>query len=83
MLVLVALTRGYFDEIKVFDVQWAEERMFEIFRLQFGDILNEIRDKKDIGPELDERLNAALTEIFAKLKQEANEKADAAGAKES
>ena len=63
--VIFAGTRGYLDPLAVTDVQRFEDELLRVLRDKHGDILDEIRRKKELSGELEERLSKAIDD-FAK-----------------
>ncbi len=63
VLSLFAGTRGYLDKYPVAAVLDYEKQMFEFVESKYPEILSEIRDKKDISPELDAKMKEALNEF--------------------
>ncbi|MDR0882048.1 MAG: F0F1 ATP synthase subunit alpha [Candidatus Adiutrix sp.] len=63
VLTLFAGTRGYLDKYPVSSVLDYEKQMFEFVDSKYPDILTEISRTRDISPELDTRIKAALTEF--------------------
>jgi F-type H+-transporting ATPase subunit alpha len=68
VLVLFAGTRGYLDKYPVSAVLDYEAKMLEFVTSGHADILEEIKTKKDISPELDKKIRAALDEFAAVYK---------------
>ncbi len=60
VVVIFAGTRGYLDPLPVSDVQRFEEELLRVLRDKHGDILGEIRDKKELTADLEERLTSAV-----------------------
>jgi len=60
VVVIFAGTRGYLDPLSVSDVQRFEEELLRVLRDKHGDILGEIRDKKELTADLEERLTSAV-----------------------
>jgi F-type H+-transporting ATPase subunit alpha len=63
VLSLFAGTRGFLDRYPVSAVAEYEKRMFEFIETKYPGILKEIRELKDIPPELDARIKEALSEF--------------------
>ena len=53
-------TRGYLDGLEVGDVGRFEEEMLRYLRDQHGDILDTIRDEKELSDATEEKLKSAL-----------------------
>ena len=63
VLSLFAGTQGFLDEFPAESVSDYEPQMHEFFDSKYRDLLDEIRDKKEMSEELMEKLKAALTEF--------------------
>ena len=63
VMTLFAGTRGYLDKYPVSAVLDYEKQMFEFIESKYADILTELREKKDISPELDQKMKDALNEF--------------------
>jgi F-type H+-transporting ATPase subunit alpha len=63
VVVLYALTNKFFADINVEQVLHCEDFMLEYFKTKAPDILQDIREKKELVPELEERLKAALEKV--------------------
>ena len=63
--VIFAGTRGYLDPLEVSDIQRFEDELLRALRDKHADILDEIRDKKELSSDLEDRLTKALDD-FAK-----------------
>ena len=60
VLVLYVLTKHYLDDVKPEDVKALQLDFIEHIKSSHGDILSELRDKKAISDELDEKLKNAV-----------------------
>ncbi|KUK11102.1 MAG: ATP synthase subunit alpha [Clostridia bacterium 41_269] len=60
VIVIFAGTNGYLDDIPVEAVRKFEKEFLEFVRKEHSDILNEIRDKKEISKELDQRIRQVI-----------------------
>ena len=69
VVVLYAGTRGYTDEIPVNKIQEFEHQYIESMRSTGIEILNGIRDARQITKELEEKLAAFLKKFVAQFKQ--------------
>ncbi|MBI0082103.1 F0F1 ATP synthase subunit alpha [Commensalibacter sp. M0402] len=69
VVVLYAGTRGYTDEIPVNKIQEFEHQYIESMRSSGIEILNGIRDARQITKELEEKLAAFLKKFVAQFKQ--------------
>ena len=65
VLVLFAGTRGYLDKYPVSAVLDYEGKLLEFITSGHNDILDEIKSAKDISPELDKKIRAALDDFAA------------------
>ncbi len=63
VLTLYSGTRGYLDKYPVSAVLDYEKQMFEFVESKYPQILSELKDKKDISPELDATMKEALNEF--------------------
>ncbi|MBN1102689.1 MAG: F0F1 ATP synthase subunit alpha [Deltaproteobacteria bacterium] len=63
VMILFAGTNGYLDEWPVESVAAYEKQMLEFMNEKHRDLLDEIRDKNDISPELDGKMRKALDEF--------------------
>ncbi|MDR2455009.1 MAG: F0F1 ATP synthase subunit alpha, partial [Deltaproteobacteria bacterium] len=70
VLVLFAGTRGYLDKYPVSAVLDYEAKMLDFVTSGHKDILDEIKDRKDISPELEKKIRAALDDFAAVYKPE-------------
>jgi len=64
VIVLYALTNRYFAEINVEDVGRKVEDMLAFFVSSKSDIMEEIREKKNVDKDLEEKIKSALTEFL-------------------
>jgi F-type H+-transporting ATPase subunit alpha len=65
VLLLYALTRKYFSNINVEEVQKAEHDYLEYFATYHNAIYDEIRDTKEVSAELENKIKAASDEFLA------------------
>jgi len=63
VMILFAGAFGYLDEWPVEAVSIYEKQMLEFMESKHSDLLGEIKDKKDISDDLEEKLKAALDEF--------------------
>ena len=63
VLTLYAGTRGYLDKFPVYSVLDYEKQMFEFVESKYPEILSELKETKDISPELDAKIKEALNEF--------------------
>ena len=63
VMILFAGAFGYLDEWPVEAVSVYEKQMLEFMESKHSDLLGEIKDKKDISDDLEEKLKAALDEF--------------------
>jgi F-type H+-transporting ATPase subunit alpha len=68
VLVLFAGTRGYLDKLPVAQVGEYERRLLEFIDDRHRDLVDELRERKDISPELDGRIRAALDDFASIFK---------------
>ncbi|MFT4074677.1 MAG: F0F1 ATP synthase subunit alpha [Asticcacaulis sp.] len=61
--VIYAGTRGYLDNVAVADVGRYEKDLLSLLRTRQGDLLNAIRDKKALSPELEEQLKTVIADF--------------------
>jgi len=65
---IFAGTNGYLDEIPIEHVQRYERELHELFDLKHPDLLEGIVEKKDLTPEITNRLNTILREFTDSFK---------------
>jgi F-type H+-transporting ATPase subunit alpha len=65
VLILFAGARGFLDKYPVSAVLDYEKQMFNFIESKYQAILDEIKEKKDISPELDVKIKDALKEFSA------------------
>ncbi len=70
VLGIFAGTRGFLDGIKVSFVRNYEENLYKFFREEKSHLLKEIKEKKDISQDLDEKLMDALKEFTSNYLKE-------------
>ncbi|MFH1091390.1 MAG: F0F1 ATP synthase subunit alpha [Pseudomonadota bacterium] len=63
VMTLYAGTRGFLDKYRVAQVSQYERQMFEFVENKYPEILSEIKEKKVLSSELDEKMNQALKEF--------------------
>lgn len=63
VIAIFAGTRGFLDEIKVPFISKYEEELYKFFKEEKSEIIKELREKKDISKELEEKLKNALKEF--------------------
>jgi len=61
VVILYAGINNYLDKVEVTRVKEYEEKLHSYFEAKYSDILKEIKEKKDLPPELEEKLKGALT----------------------
>ncbi len=66
ILVIFAATQGYIDTIDVKKIPHFENALYEFFDTRYASLLEEIRNKKEIGKELETKLRKALDEFKEK-----------------
>jgi F-type H+-transporting ATPase subunit alpha len=69
VIILYSITNKFLNEVKVEHILECQEEMLEYFESKYSDILEEIRDKKEISNDLDKKIREVLksfTEDFVK-----------------
>jgi F-type H+-transporting ATPase subunit alpha len=66
IIVIYAATNGYLDEIPVTAIQRYEKELYAFLDAKHTDLLRELREKRELVPELQEKIDATLT-AFAQL----------------
>jgi len=61
--VLFAGTRGYLDDVEIEQVRLFESSLVKFLRDKYANLLAEIREKKQLSPELEQRLGEAITDF--------------------
>jgi F-type H+-transporting ATPase subunit alpha len=61
--VLFAGTRGFLDDIEIEKVRAFESGLVKFLRSSYANLLADIKDKKQLGPELEQRLTDAITDF--------------------
>jgi F-type H+-transporting ATPase subunit alpha len=61
--IIYAGTRGFLDKYPVDVLQEYEQQFYTFMESKYKEIFMEIREKREISPDLDERMKAALTEF--------------------
>ena len=69
IIILFAVTRRFLRTVRVDDILEAEAFILEAFNTRHPEILKEIADKKDLSPELDEKIAEALEEIMVAFRK--------------
>ncbi len=70
VVLLYAATNGYIDTYPVNLLKRYEKELYEFFDTRYPDILKDIKEKKELSPQIEERLNRALTELREIFKYE-------------
>jgi F-type H+-transporting ATPase subunit alpha len=70
ILVIYAGNRGFLDDFSIDKVEKYEESLYEYFELEHPDVLKEIAEKKEISPDLDEKINGIMTTFNQEFKGE-------------
>ena len=65
VVVLYAGINDYFEKVPVMQVKECEEKLYKFFEAKYSDILKEIKEKKELSPELEERLKSALKDFLS------------------
>lgn len=68
VIILYAVNNGYFDNVELFQIRKIEKELLNYFTINFSEILEEIKDKKDLDENLDSKLKRALITFFEKFK---------------
>ena len=63
MTILYAGVNGFLDSIAVVDVGAAQDELVKFMETRFGNVLQAIREKKQLDDQLKNDLNAALKEF--------------------
>ena len=61
--IIYAGTRGFLDKYPVHVLGDYEQQFYTFMESRYPEILKEIKERKEISPDLDERMKAALTEF--------------------
>jgi F-type H+-transporting ATPase subunit alpha len=61
--IIYAGTRGFLDKYPVHVLADYEQQFYTFMESKYPEILGEIKERKEISPDLDERMKAALTEF--------------------
>ncbi|WP_456433954.1 F0F1 ATP synthase subunit alpha [Thermosulfuriphilus sp.] len=67
--ILFAGTRGFLDELPVEVLQDYERELYEFVESKYPEVYKEIAEKKEISPELEEKMKGMLTEFNQQFKQ--------------
>jgi len=70
IIIIYAGNRGFLDEFPVEKIKLYEKRLYEFLEREKPEILQAIAEKKEVSPELDELVAAALKEFNARFHQE-------------
>jgi F-type H+-transporting ATPase subunit alpha len=70
ILVIYAGNRGFLDQFEVGVIKEYERRMYEFFENEHPDIMKKIAQEKEIGADLDETINTAMTAFNEIMKKE-------------
>ncbi|MFV0626960.1 MAG: F0F1 ATP synthase subunit alpha [Alphaproteobacteria bacterium] len=73
VLSIFAGVKGFLDKLKLSEIKVFEEKALTEFAANHAEILDEIREKKTISPELEEKINAVYREIEKLFVKEENE----------
>ncbi|MDR0326522.1 MAG: F0F1 ATP synthase subunit alpha [Oscillospiraceae bacterium] len=71
VLLLYVLTHKYFSAVHVEHMQKAESEFFAFITDRYGDILNEIKEKREVSAELEQRLKTVAEEFLLKFSSSA------------
>ncbi|MCC6025425.1 MAG: F0F1 ATP synthase subunit alpha [Caldimicrobium sp.] len=70
--ILFAGTRGFLDEMPLEVLAQYEKELYEFIGSRYPEIYQEIREKKEISPELEEKMKKALSEFNEEFKRAHN-----------
>ncbi|UCE43041.1 MAG: F0F1 ATP synthase subunit alpha [Candidatus Aminicenantes bacterium] len=70
ILVIYAGNRGFLDDFSIDQIENYEKRLFEYFDREHPELLEEIAEKKEISPELDEKIDRIMTAFNQEFKGE-------------
>jgi len=70
IVIIYAGNRGFLDEFPVDKIRLYEKRLYEFLDRERPEILQELREKKELTPELDAAIAAMLQEFNARFRQE-------------
>jgi len=70
--ILFAGTRGFLDEMPLEVIGQYEKELYEFIGSRYPEIYQEIREKKEITPELEEKMKKALSEFNEEFKRTHN-----------
>jgi F-type H+-transporting ATPase subunit alpha len=70
ILVIYAGNRGFLDDFAIDKVENYEKSLYEYFEREHPDVLKEIAEKKEISPDLDEKINGVMTAFNQEFKGE-------------
>jgi len=70
IIIIYAGNRGFLDEFPVEKIRLYEKRLYEFLDRERPEILQELREKKELTPELDAAIAAMLQEFNARFRQE-------------
>jgi F-type H+-transporting ATPase subunit alpha len=68
ILIIYAGNRGFLDDFSVGQIPNYEQSLFEYFEREHPELLKEIAEKKEISPELDEKMNKIMTTFNQEFK---------------
>jgi len=68
--IIYAGNRGFLDEFETGQLKEYEAKLYDFFDREHSDLLKKIAEKKEIDPDLDEAVSAALTTFNQKFKEE-------------
>jgi len=70
VLLIYAGNRGFLDEVEVDRIIEYEKKLYDFFEKEHAELLQNIKDKKELDAELDNAISAALTEFKQMFKEE-------------
>lgn len=65
-LLIYSANNGFFDEIDVNQIRNISDQLLDYFEANFQNLLNEMREIKDLTPELENKIKNALIQFFQK-----------------
>ena len=63
ILIIYAGTRGYLDDIEKEDIRRFEEELYQFVETKYQNVLEEIKDKKKLDDELEEKIKSVIEEF--------------------
>lgn len=69
IIIIYAGNRGFLDEFEVSELKDYEEQLYEYLDKEHSEILKELKEKKEIDPQLDESIESTLKQFNKKFRQ--------------